>query len=308
MFLEGEMMKKLLAIGEALVDIFEQNEVKVGGAPLNVLGAYSKLGGESYFLGKVSNDEYGRMILESMNKYNIKNDYVVLSDAPTAKALVTTLENGDREFEFIRHNSADQLLTEEEVKEECFKDTFALHFCSVCLDDYPIKKAHYKAIEYAKRNNCLISFDLNIRLGLFKYHQKLKATILEFIGYSNIVKLSIEELEWLGVESVNSLFVNDVKMIVLTLGKDGSKCYLKDGTIIKSKGIKVDAVDTTGAGDGFVGSFLYQLSNNKENLDEISKDKIQKYMDFSNRFCSLSVTKKGAIDSYPTKEEMKRVI
>ena len=193
-------------------------------------------------------------------------------------------------------------------KEEYFKDAFALHFCSVCLDDYPIKKAHYKAIEYAKRNNCLISFDLNIRLGLFKDHQKLKATILEFIGYSNIVKLSIEELEWLGVESVNSLFVNDVKMIVLTLGKDGSKCYLKDGTIIKSKGIKVDAVDTTGAGDGFVGSFLYQLSNNKENLDEISKDKIQKYMDFSNRFCSLSVTKKGAIDSYPNKEEMKRII
>ena len=301
-------MKKLIAIGEALVDIFDQNEVKVGGAPLNVLGAFSKLGGESYFIGKVSNDEYGKMILESMNKYNIKKDYVVISDDPTAKALVTTLENGDREFEFVRHNSADQLLTEDKVKEEYFKDTFAFHFCSVCLDDYPIKKAHYKAIEFAKRNNCLISFDLNIRLVLFKDHQKLKETIFEFIGYSNIVKLSIEELDWLGIENINSLFVNDVKMIILTLGKDGAKCYLKNGTIIESNGIEVDAVDTTGAGDGFIGSFLYQLTKINKNIDKISKEEIQKYMDFSNRFCSLSVTKKGAIDSYPNKEEMKRFI
>ena len=89
-------MKRILAIGEALVDIFDKTEVKVGGAPLNVLGACSKLKGEAYFIGKVSKDEYGSLILNTMDYFNINKDYVVLSDASTAKALVTTLENGDR--------------------------------------------------------------------------------------------------------------------------------------------------------------------------------------------------------------------
>ena len=119
----------------------------------------------------------------------------------------------------------------------------------------------------------------------------------------------MEEFEFLDkTKTVKNLFVGEVKCVLLTLGENGSICYLKDGTCIESKGYKCDAIDTTGAGDGFIGSFLYQLENSNKNIINLSYEEIQKYMDFSNRFCSLSVTKKGAIDSYPTKEKMKRFI
>ena len=295
-------MKKLLAIGEALVDIFNE-EIKVGGAPLNVCGAYSKLGGKAYFIGKLSNDEYGVLIKNKMQEFNINNDYVSYTDAPTGKAYITTLDNGDRSFRFERNNCADQLLDEKEIKEEWFKDAFVLHFCSVSLDDYPSKLAHYKAIEYAKKNNCLVSFDINLRLSLFKDYNKLKKIVFEFMGYADVIKLSYEELVWLGKESkVEELFVNDVKLILLTLGEDGVICYLKNKEEIKVSGYKVDAIDTTGAGDAFIGAFLYCLSNYK------SKDNLGDILNFANKYSALSVTKKGALDSYLSINEMKRII
>lgn len=294
-------MSKLLAIGEALVDIFDNNEVRVGGAPLNVCAAFSKLGGDASFVGKLSNDEYGKLIIDKMKECNIDTSCVTYCDAPTGKAYVKTKPDGDREFSFEINDSAYQLLNESEIKEEWFKDAFALHFCSVSLDDLPIKKAHYKAIEYAKKYNCLISFDLNIRLSLFKDHKKLKETIKEFIGYCNIIKLSKEELAWLEMD-IQSLFINEVELIILTLAEDGARCYLKNNTMINSSASKVKVIDTTGAGDAFIGSFLYQLSKEK------SIEKIGGYLDFSNKYCSMSISKKGAIDSYPTIKEMKNII
>lgn len=295
-------MKKLLAIGEALVDIFK-DEIKVGGAPLNVCSVFSKLGGESCFIGKLSNDKYGLLIKEKMKECNIKNDYVFYDDAPTGKAFVTTLENGDREFRFERDYCADQLLDEKEIKEEWFKDAFALHFCSVSLDDYPSKKAHYKAIEYARKNNCLVSFDLNLRLSLFKEHTRLKEVIFEFIEYADIIKLSYDELVWLNKKNrINDLFKGNVKIIILTLGEEGAICYLKDKRVIRVLGNKVKAIDTTGAGDAFVGAFLYCLSN------DFDYEKMEEYLSFANKYSAISVTKLGAIDSYPTLNEMKRII
>ena len=293
-------MKKLLAIGEALVDIFD-NDIRVGGAPLNVCAAYAKLGEEAYFIGKLSNDSYGKLILNKMQEVGIKTDYLSYINSPTGKAIVKTLENGEREFTFERNECADQLLDESEIKEEWFKDAFALHFCSVSLDDYPIKKAHYRAIEYAKKYNCLISFDLNIRLSLFKDQRKLKDTIYEFIKHANILKLSLDELEFLGKENkISDLFVGNVEVIILTLGKDGCTCYLKDGKEIHCPGVSVNAIDTTGAGDAFIGSFLYQLKDLK------STENFHNFLNFSNIYSAMSVTKVGAIDSYLTYQEMKK--
>ena len=300
-------MKKLLAIGEALVDIFDNNEVKVGGAPLNVCGAFSKLGGDTYFIGKLSTDSYGKLIKESIERWNIKSDYISYTDAYTGKAYVKTLANGERSFRFDRLNCADQLLQEDEIKEEWFTDAYALHFCSVSLANCPTKQAHYKAIEYARKHNCLISFDLNIRLSLFTNQEELKKVIFEFIEKADLIKLSIEELNWLNV-NIKNLFIGNVKMILLTLGEDGSICYMENGRIIKSNGYKVDAIDTTGAGDGFIGSFLFMLSKHNKNIEKITNEEIKKYMEISNRFSSFAVQNKGAIDSYPTKEKMKRFI
>ena len=128
---------------------------------------------------------------------------------------------------------------------------------------------------------------------------------------SHILKISDEELEFLtGTDQIEGalkqLFIGNVEMIVYTKGAGGAECYTKRARA-KVEGRKVKALDTTGAGDGFIGAFLYQLyvHNVKAgNMDEVSSQEMEVYLDFANRFSALSVQKKGAIASYPTMVEM----
>ena len=128
---------------------------------------------------------------------------------------------------------------------------------------------------------------------------------------ANILKVSDEEIEFItGKKTVeearDQLFTGDVQMVVYTKGADGAECYTRNAKA-SVKGHKVDAYDTTGAGDAFIGSFLYQLSADGIDLNslaDVSKEKMEAYLEFSNRYCAKSVLKAGAIASYPTMDEM----
>ncbi|MGN0623198.1 MAG: PfkB family carbohydrate kinase, partial [Oscillospiraceae bacterium] len=201
--------------------------------------------------------------------------------------------------------SADMLLSEEQVKEEWFDDAFALHFCSVSLGDFPMKSAHRKAIDICRKKGAIISFDLNLRFPLWSDKKALYNTLWEFIPLSDIVKISDEELEFITGEkeiknALPRLFDLNVKLVIYTCGKDGAYAFTKNAEGF-AKGINVKAVDTTGAGDGFIGSFLFGLKSlgmTAESLDSADKATLEKLLDFSNRFCAESVRHNGAIASY----------
>ena len=131
--------------------------------------------------------------------------------------------------------------------------------------------------------------------------------------YADILKISDEELEFItGYQTVEEakevLFQGNVKLVIFTKGADGAEVYTKSIKAV-SEGKKVKAVDTTGAGDAFIGSFLYQISADNvttETLSEMSEQKAIEYMNFSNAYCAYSVQGKGAIASYATMEEMKK--
>ena len=315
-------MKKLLAIGEALIDMIPSNTgrimnvnnftPKVGGAPLNVCGAYTKLGGSSNIITMLGNDPFGDKIVTELNEYGINVDYIKRTDkANTSLAFVALDENGNREFSFYRNLGADMLMSENDIDNSWFLDAYALHFCSVSLGNFPMRKAHDKAIRYAKENGSIISFDPNVRLPLFSDHEYLKNVIHEYIQYADILKISDEEVEFIFgnndiEESLEYLFNKGVKLVVYTSGKNGAKAYTTN-SVAQSDGIEVKAIDTTGAGDGFIGCLLYQLAKDNvslKQLNSLTKDKLKKYLDISNKFCSISVTKEGAIASYPKTEEI----
>ena len=315
-------MKKLLAIGEALIDMIPSNTgrimnvnnftPKVGGAPLNVCGAYTKLGGSSNIITMLGNDPFGDKIVTELNEYGINVDYIKRTDkANTSLAFVALDENGNREFSFYRNLGADMLMSENDIDNSWFSDAYALHFCSVSLGNFPMRKAHDKAIRYAKENGSIISFDPNVRLPLFSDHEYLKNVIHEYIQYADILKISDEEVEFIFgnndiEESLEYLFNKGVKLVVYTSGKNGAKAYTTN-SVAQSDGIEVKAIDTTGAGDGFIGCLLYQLAKDNvslKQLNSLAKDKLKKYLDTSNKFCSISVTKEGSIASYPKLEEI----
>lgn len=314
---DGKKMKKLMAIGEALIDFIPEETGKpmkdvcgfkpaVGGAPANVCGAYRKLGGASEMITQLGNDPFGDKIVEEFKLYDIGTDHVLRTDeANTSLAFVALKEDGNREFSFYRKPGADMLMTADVVEKDWFENAFALHFCSVSLGDFPMKEAHKRAIEYARENGAIISFDPNIRLALWKNPQDLKKAIYEFMPLADILKVSDEEIEFITgkstVEEAFDLFTGNVKMVIYTKGADGAECYTRKAKAA-AKGEKVKAYDTTGAGDAFIGSFLYQLSADgveTDTIENVTADKMEQYLTFSNRYCAESVTKAGAIASYP---------
>ncbi len=186
-------MKKLVAIGEALIDFIPTEkgcslgEVDTfhpvtGGAPANVCGAYTKLGGTSEMITQLGNDAFGDKIEKDLKGFGIQTEHIIRTDeANTCLAFVSLMEDGNREFSFYRKPSADMLLQKQDINEKWFENSFALHFCSVSLGKYPMKYAHKTAIEYAKKAGAIISFDPNIRLPLWNDHKALKNTVLEFL-------------------------------------------------------------------------------------------------------------------------------
>ena len=316
-------MKKVIAIGEALIDFIPhekgralndvENFLRVpGGAPLNVAAAVAKLGGKSQMLTKLGQDGFGDAILNEVKPLGVDVSRISrTNEANTALAFVSLREDGERDFSFYRNPSADMLLSAEEICSEDFNERDILHFCSVSLIDAPIKEAHRRAIEIAKEKGCLISFDPNVRLPLWKNPEDCRKAILEFLPLSNIVKISDEELEFItGIkdekEALDFLLTGDVKVIIYTKGTNGAEFITKE-RVIFSPSFKVSAQDTTGAGDSFIGSLLYQVAEGEYSLEELvtlSEEKVQEILTFSNATAALTVCKKGAIGALPLKEEV----
>lgn len=317
----------LIAIGEALIDFIPDKsgcafgEVtgfapKVGGAPANVCGAFSKLGGKSMLITQLGNDPFGIKIAEELSDFGIDTSAIQFTDkANTALAFVSLGKYGNRTFSFYRKPSADMLLSPEQLEEKWFEQAYALHFCSVSLGDFPMKDSHIKAIETARKKNILISFDPNLRFQLWNNKEKLRQRVNEFIPMCDILKISDEELEFITGENdieaaVPKLLKKGVKLIVYTCGKEGAYAYTKNKKVFSSAE-KIKAVDTTGAGDGFIGSFLWKLQRFGIDCHSVccaDKSVLKACLDFSNKFCAKSVQSEGAIASYPTIEQLTKAI
>lgn len=314
-------MKHIVCMGELLID-FIPNEKGVhlsdvsgftkypGGAPANVCVAAKKSGVDSYFLGQVGKDSFGDFLIDTLNNNKVDTTYLHQTNkAKTALAFVSLTKEGERDFIFYRDPSADQIYRSSQVPTNILKNSI-FHFCSVSLADYPIKNAHLKAINFAKAHQGFISFDPNLRLSLWSDHESYKKVVNNFVPMADLLKISSDELLFItGEEKIEralpKLFKGDVKYIIITLGKDGSSFYFKDGRVIHQAGYNVSVVDTTGAGDAFIGSFLAEIS--KQNLD-FSEANVRKALDISNAKAALTTTKYGGISAIPSIEEYNNFI
>lgn len=321
--LTSKQSARLIAMGEGLIDFVPGEAGKairtvtsflpaVGGAPCNVCAAFAKLGGEAAMISQFGKDHFGDKIVAELEENGVDCTYIRRTDeANTSLAFVALKENGEREFSFYRKPGADMLYRPEYLEPEWFADGYAFHFCSVSLGDFPMKEAHRKAISYAKEAGMLVSYDPNLRPALWESEEKMVAAVKEFVPYADILKVSDEEIEAISgtkqiEKAVETFLAQGVSLVLYTKGGDGAEVYTKTQKAAVP-GIRVKAVDTTGAGDGFIGAFLFGLWKNgitKQNLDDISKETLEHCLSFANRFCSISVTKKGAIRSYPALEEV----
>lgn len=308
-------MPKLIGIGECLIDFLPTEKynyaMKPGGAPTNVCACVAKLGQEAHFLGKLSQDYFGKFLLNNIKEYGVKTDFVSFSKRPTSLAIINLDEKGDRSFSFYRENNADLLLNKEDVKEEYFNENDVLHMCSVGLVESPSKYAHIKAIELAKKAKTLISFDVNLRPMLYPSEENLKQTVKEFLPFADFVKVADDELNFIAGKheeehQIKKLFeiAKDAKFVFLTKGENGASVYNRDLNKIERKAVKVNAVDTTGAGDSFIGAVIYKFLSNPN----LKFEDLKNVLDFAVATSSIVVTKKGAMNAMPKLEEVNKIL
>ncbi len=155
-------------------------------------------------------------------------------------------------------------------------------------------------------------FDPNVRLPLWDNAEDLRQTIHTFLPLAHIVKVSDEELEFItGIhdenEAIQSLFTGNVTVVIYTKGADGAAVYLKNGNNHYHSGYKVKPVDTTGAGDAFIGAVISRiLATDVLNLTQLFENEGEEILAFSNRVAAIVTTKYGAINSLPTLQEVEQ--
>lgn len=265
----------MVALGEALIDFVpggQQESGKVsyqgapGGAPSNVLAAASRLNMQTAFIGKVGNDVFGRLIRSTMERNGICTDGLLRSETePTTLAFVSLDERGDRSFSFYRQHSADCMLRSDELPLSLLSQTSIFHFGSVSMTAEPVRSATLEAVRHARSKGAVIAFDPNLRLPLWPDPDSAYRAICEGLRYADLVKLSEEELEFLTKAADHTAGMRelleryDIRMLVVTLGADGCLCLCRNGVFLRQHTIQVTALDTTGSGDAFWGTFLSEL-------------------------------------------------
>ncbi|KAI3519339.1 hypothetical protein L1887_08369 [Cichorium endivia] len=278
-----------------------------GGAPANVAVGIARLGGSSAFIGKVGEDEFGYMLANILKQNNVNNEGMRFDPgACTALAFVTLKKNGEREFMFYRNPSADMLLEESELDLDLIKKAKIFHYGSISLITEPCKSAHIAATKVAKDAGVLLSYDPNLRLPLWPSAESAREGILSIWDTADIIKISEEEIEFLtnGEDPyddnvVRKLYHKNLKLLLVTEGPDGCRYYTKEFSG-KVKGLKVDPVDTTGAGDAFVAGVLSKLAEDLSLLQD--EKRLREALSFANACGAITVTERGAIPALPTRE------
>lgn len=196
----------VVALGELLIDFTENGtsgqgnplfEANPGGAPCNVLAMLSKLGCKTAFVGKVGKDFFGEQLKRAVTEVGINTQGLLMDEeVHTTLALVHTYPDGDRDFSFYRNPGADMMLRETELRTDLLQDTKLFHFGTLSMTDLEVRKATKKAVETAKENGAVISFDPNLRPPLWKSLEDAKEQTAYGLSQCDILKISDNEIQW----------------------------------------------------------------------------------------------------------------
>lgn len=278
-----------------------------GGAPANVAAGLAKLGVSCAFLGKVGEDAFGRFLKLTLEEVGADTRGLVFSGkARTALAFVSLRADGEREFMFYRHPSADMLYEPDEVDLDLIQSAKIFHFGSISLIGEPSRSATLTALNAAQEHGALISYDPNLRLALWRDAETARKGMLSVWEQAHVIKVSEEELNFLTGEddcrkAIEQLWHEELRLMIVTLGKAGCRYFTRElrGMV---EGFHVNMVDTTGAGDGFVAGLLKGLLGNPEAYREESQ--LREICRYANAVGALTTTQRGAIPALPTSQEV----
>ena len=298
----------IICAGESLIDMVSfvgeaEYTPHVGGSNFNSAITLGRLGANSYYFGAISNDSYGELIENSLRHSKVKEDFIIKTNRPTTLAYADVV-NGIAEYTFVDEHSAGRMLDQTSLEPfvNKVKEAKALLVGGISLQAEPCGSSWQWLIEQVA-GNLPIYFDANIRPDFIENKKNYFDRFVELTFKVDIIKISDEDYRYLyGVQDFNEVskgwLHNGVKLVILTLGAEGSKVIYDNGKDVFVKSQKVAVVDTIAAGDSFNGGFLLHLDKqgllDRESLNNINNTQLESTLSFANKVASITVTKKGA--------------
>ncbi len=309
---------EIICLGEALIDITPpsrgtsiiatgQMAMAAGGAPANVAVGLSRLGTAVGFVGRVGADFFGQHLADVLAQNGVDVSHLGRdSGANTGLAFVTWDEHGDATYLFYRNPSADTRLDPADLDPAYLAQAQVLQFGSLLLATEPSAAATYRALEIMQAAGKLLSYDLNLRLSGWSDEATARAVVGRPLDQANIVKLNRPELAFFTGESdpalgTARLWRDNLRLVVVTLDREG--CFYRTRTASGFvAAFMVEAVDTVGAGDGFMAGLLDGLRRGKFDFED--EGLVRQACRQAGAVGALSVTRPGAIPAMPSRSEV----
>jgi fructokinase len=319
-------MSQVLCLGEVLVDRIATevgvsfDQVKSwtdypGGAPANVACGLAKLGTSSGFIGCVGQDEVGTNLVRLLQTTGVDTSGVqVHPTAATRQVYVTRLANGDRTFAKFSSSGAsdiepvfaDTLLQADKLPEALFAEANFLVLGTLCLADPITAQAVQRALHLAENYYMRVVVDINWRPMFWRDETVAPNQIRNLLGHTDFLKVSAEEAEWL-FQTTNPLEIvehlSHLEGAIVTNGEFGCRYYLGEHQG-EHPAFKVQAQDTTGAGDSFLAGFTHQLCQYP--LSQLNDpDLVAQIIAYASAVGAITTTGMGAIAPQPTDAQVK---
>ncbi len=314
-------MNKLYCVGELLIDFqsvgygslkdTKQFVKNAGGAPANVCVQAVKLGRQACYLTQVGADAFGEFLVSTLRDEGVDTSHIKMSkDYDTSLAFVSFEPDGERQFSFYRRTAADLYFTADDFSDITFCRGDVLEFGSVALKTKNAADAHLALIGRAREAGAVICFDPNLRFNLWDSDEQLRSAVKTFMPYADIIKVGRDELEFISQttpeDAVPELFKGtNLKILLVTDGGNGAKLYTADGKEYDFGGYKVNAVDTTGAGDSFFGGFIAAFMDGG---CDFSGKGFEDMLKFACKCGAYTTTNYGAIPAMGTRQIIDKAV
>lgn len=324
----NEVKGEIVCFGEALIDFLATGGEAgaprafiqhAGGAPANAAVAVARLGGKAQFVGMLGADMFSDFLLQSLDQAGVGTRYVRRTDAAkTALAFVSLDANGERSFSFYRPPAADLLFRSADYDGECFAHASIFHVCSNSLTEPEIAETTLEGMVLARNRGALVSMDMNLRPALWPAGVDPLPWLWRALAAADVVKLAGNELDYLserepgGEARVIPRLLETARLLVITDGAAPLRWHTRDSSGVLET-FSVRAIDTTAAGDAFIGGLLYQLQArgiDRSQLAAFTAD--QAVLSESLRFAAgcgaLAVTRHGAFAALPRRDEVESLL
>ena len=319
---ESQRAMDFIGVGRLCIDL-NANEINrpmeetmtftkyLGGSPANIAVGMANLGMKTGFIGRVADDQMGRFITSYLEKTGIDSSNIVVDKSGSLTGLSFTEIKSPTDCSILmyRDNVADLKLEPTDINEEYIKGAKALLISGTALSKSPSREATFVALDYAKKHNLVVFFDVDYRPYTWVSQEETAVYYNLAAEKCDVIIGTREEFDMMEAltnpgnsddyVTANKWFDYNAKIVVIKHGKDGSIAYNKEGETFKGTIFPAKVVKTFGAGDSYASAFIYGLMQGWD---------IDKAMEFGSASASIVISSHSCSDAMPNVEQIKQYI